>query len=322
MSQSLSLRNDEILSSIGSVLGINRDASQFDSQTLTDCRQIIRDALRLFYSPPPLDGLVHQWRFLEKPFFASSNDAYSTGTIAIGGGTVTGVGTNFPVWAANGVLRVDGHTLFVTARASGTGLTVNNNTIAVTAGTAYELHQWKFDLPADFGDFTGGVIYNHGTVGRPLRNVMAHEIQLRYVANFQTGHPCMFSIIPAGPGAVGQSYFSIWPTMDDDSTISATYRSVPFDNLHASDLLDAAALLTVQADPVHAGTLLEAIRAEADAFYNDRHEDSVHYQRFITRLRASVTYDRQHGGSVSFPANSKVDAEKVALFSHVPVYES
>lgn len=69
----------------------------------------------------------------------TNGPAYSTGTIAIDDGIVTGSGTDFPTYAAEGKLTVGGVTYTVDSRGSGTALTLDNLLVDVTAGTSYSL---------------------------------------------------------------------------------------------------------------------------------------------------------------------------------------
>jgi hypothetical protein len=92
---------------------------------------------------------------------------------------------------------VDGHSLYVTAVNTTTELLVSNTGVAAAAGSEYELYRWRYNLPDDFSEFVGGVVYTEGDSRTTyLRNVVDSEIRLRHAANFRTDDPTMYAIIP------------------------------------------------------------------------------------------------------------------------------
>lgn len=82
---------------------------------------------------------------------------YSTGTIGIASGVVTLTGGTFPEWAPDGNIVVGGSTYSVNTRNSGTELTLNNLTVNVSGGTAYELTDGPLVAPTVTGDWFMGV---------------------------------------------------------------------------------------------------------------------------------------------------------------------
>lgn len=318
MATSLRLTTDEILKAIAPIAGLYRDPSQWDASDLADVREIIRSGLRRFFNPPPVEGLIHQWRFLEKKFNASYVAPYTTGTLAVAAGVATLSGGTFPTWAADGVIRVNGRTLFVTTRTDGNNCVVNNDGLTVTAGTTYTLTRYRYPLPADFAEFIGGVAYIHPTYDRMLRGVMDTEITLRYAANFQTGQTRMYAVLPGSGDDVTPWNVMFWPTFDPDASVMSTYRANPTDNLDASDIRTGSTTV-VQIDAVHAETLLAAIQSACEEYYQQA--AGIHNARYLTLLAASVAHDRQSQGVVDFSGGNDQPGRAFYLLNHVPTYD-
>lgn len=323
MSASLSLNTDEILRAVAAVVGISRTPSSWDDTTEEDVRQIIRNGIRQFFHPPiiPGEGTSWQWRFLEKRFVGPAQDSYSTGTITVSGGTATLAGGTWPSWAGDGVLRADGHVMFVESRDSDSELTIENDAREIGAGTDFELHRWRFDLPDDFGDWLSGLVYSDGTSTKMLRNGSEREVRIHYETMWRTGETLMFAIVPpqantdgSGVGSVGRGHIVFYPTMDSETHITGPYRAVPEDNLDATDLTVGGSV--VQVDSVHAQTLLESILAAAEDFYNIK--PSVHRDKFLERLATSIKHDRHIRGYVTVGGKEGVDAARLARLNHVP----
>jgi hypothetical protein len=318
---SLNLSNQEILQAIATVAGISRELD-WDDSTKQDVWTIIRSGLRRFYSA---DG-EHQWSFMERKFYAAYSAPYSTGTVAVTGGVVTLSGGTWPTWAKDGVLVTGGTTLFITDREDNTHLSALSNTgVVVTAGSSYVIYRWRYPLPDDFGEFLDRVSYNHPTYGRLLRSTTEAEIRLRWVATFQTGQTCMYAIVPGNTsvavddgGDPSRWYFHFWPTFDANAAVAAEYRAVPLDQItSATDLLTDADTI-IQADAVHAETMLAAILAATEEFYND--QPGVHSARYASALQTSIMLDRRSQGRRDFSGGNDTRGQEFYLTNHVPTY--
>lgn len=316
----LALNTTEVLQAMVLVAGINRTVTNLDADTTQDFRLCIRNGLRAFFHPiNPRTGMAHMWRFLERPYVKSapSDDGYSTGTVTVAAGTVTLAGGTWPTWAADGILEVDGQYLYVTARTSGTVLTVSHDGLAAAAGSTYALYRWRFPLPTDFGEFIGGVTYSLASKrGKQLTPTVDTQIRLQYAANFRTGETKMYAIQAGSATDTSKQYFEFWPTMDAESLIAGTYRATPADQLHASNLSTDGAV--EQAGPMHAQALLEAILAEVELYYNDA--PGPHAARFETLLAASIAHDLATPGPTFGTVPDGADPRQIALFTHTPDY--
>lgn len=321
---SLNLSNEEILKAIATVAGISRDL-EWDDATKQDVWTIIRSGLRRFYAA---DG-EHQWSFLDQKFYGVYSAPYSTGTISMVNGTITIAGGSWPTWAKDGVLVAGGQTIFVTDRDGSAELEALSNTaLVLPALTEFTLYRWRYPLPDDFGEFRDQVVYNHPTNGRLLRSTSETEIRLRWVATFQVGQTCMYAIVPGNtrlePGDDGGDpsrwYLHFWPAFDADAAISADYRAIPLDRMTDAATITDDADSIIQADAVHAETMLAAILAATEEFYND--QPGVHSARFATAMQTSIMLDRRSQGSRDFTGANVGRGRDFFLLNHLPTYDT
>jgi len=316
---SLQLTNSEVNRAVAMVLGIDRDSDNWTTIEQDDTRAVIRAGLRKFFNPITPDGSVHQWRFLERQFTAGSEATYETGTITVVDGVVTGAGTTFPSWAADGIMRIGSETYYVDTRDSDTQLTLFQTSLDAAALTTYELHRWRYPMPADFSEFIDGLVYSNGSTSQLLQNSNEHEIRLRQATTFLTGNTQMFALYYGNVAAnltTQRWYLSVWPIFDQGAFITGTYRAMPTDLLNADITADGT---VVQVDAVHAETLLAAIMAAAEEYMNDETGGS-HAQRYRARLTASINHDRNSKGPVSFSVPKGGNPRAIALLNHTPTY--
>lgn len=101
----------------------------------------------------------HSWNYYQRQRLLQTSAVYSTGTIAVDvtGGAhermVTLSDGTWPTWAALGRLIIDGVHYEVKSRESSTIITLEPNsypTSDVASGTAYQIYQSGYLLPADF----------------------------------------------------------------------------------------------------------------------------------------------------------------------------
>lgn len=162
---SLELTHDKLITLWAYEMGYGRQ----QYSTLTPSQRGVMDQLkdsayRLFLYPDPLPGkrARHRWSFLWPETTLTLSAAYTTGTVTIVNGVVTGSGTVFPSWAAQGEITPDaGSTYSVDTRDSDTQLTLDDTSSAadVSAGTSYSLGRVEYDMPTDFGGIQDGMTY-------------------------------------------------------------------------------------------------------------------------------------------------------------------
>ncbi len=114
--------------------------SGFSADQETDILQCIKDGLRYVYS-------AHDWSFFKPVKDITTTAPYSTGTLTVVSGVVTLAGGTFPAWAADGLLKVSNGYYSVASRDSNTQVTLDDTSISVAAGAAYELA--RPDVPLD-----------------------------------------------------------------------------------------------------------------------------------------------------------------------------
>lgn len=182
MSQSLQLLNSEILATISTVAGISRDPTQWSDADNGDVRQCIRRGMRKFFQPQPLpNSTIHQWRFLERKFYASAENTspYNTGILRVHNGAAVLSGGTWPSWSLDGLIQVNGQIVYVTG-VSGSDRTIDNSSIesntitldgstitasAAAAGATIVLFGYNV-ASVDVGKtllVTAGTNFSHGT---------------------------------------------------------------------------------------------------------------------------------------------------------------
>lgn len=297
-----SLTNAEIVRSVLMTAAIGRNAGDMDPATEADVRAIIRAGLRRA-NFPVVNDYAYQWRWLEKHHPLSIDPLYETGTIAVSGGTITGTGTVFPSWAADGFVAVAGHVLYVDERTSNTVLTTTNTALTVAAGAEFTLYRYRYPLPTDFAEWLGGVVYADGTQSRILADASEPEIRLRYAIGQGLGgqspvpgwyRGTTHHAITSTPAAAGL-FIVLWPVPEPDAFIQGVYLSTPDDNLPADLTVPG---VVAQVRPIYSEVFLEAILAAAESYAGDK--AGIHEQRFQTALQQAIAHDKASGGAYDF----------------------
>jgi len=120
----------------------------YSADQTSDIEQCIEDGLKYVYAS-------HTWSFFRPVKDISTTAPYTTGTVTIALGVVTlAVGT-FPTWAADGLLKVSNSYYSIATRDSTTQVTLDDLTVAVAAGTSYELGRPEIPLDDSFEDMAG-----------------------------------------------------------------------------------------------------------------------------------------------------------------------
>lgn len=256
---------------------------------------ILDAAINTVCTPPPSrpGGPSHRWTWLYPLATISTVAAYSTGTVVIASGVVTlSDGTwASPVadWAAEGVLIHEGTTYTIDTYDSTTQVTLDDTTVTNATAKSYELARPAYDLPADFGEPDGPLVYSPGTGiwshqnRRAVQIVDIQQIQRRRQFYDTTLQPWWAAIVPkAFVTATGQRWeIRFYPIPDAVYTLSYQYRVNP------------SSLATTGFPPggqPHAETFRAAVQAETEMAIKDIH-DGPHRARFRDRLAASIAQD-------------------------------
>ena len=203
---------------------------------------------------------------------------------------VTGVGTTFPTWAAEGELTpTGGDTYPVKTYLGATGLLLDDVAVTVAAGTGYSLGRVEYDLPAAFAGFQGPLVYRpeSSTVYRPIDFTNWQIIKrCRQLYRGSTLRPTQVCLLPkAHDGTATQGWKLIFDYQADVAyVLNYRYRVNP-------DALDATHIYALGgpslSDLMLAACCYAAIRDVGD----DPNQVALARQDYLTRLSAAIADD-------------------------------
>ena len=234
---------------------------------------------------------AHRWSFLYIDAALELVPSYTTGTIAIASGVVTGTGTTFPSWAAQGDLWVDDdgemRRYSVASYSSGTSITLDDTSVNVSSGATYSLRRHWYNLPSDFaGTLDRGFAFRRDSVyaGVPLQKVGLADYQAydRDIGG-TTGTPCYFTLQPisATSGASTTWKVGFTPLPGDTMFLDYRYRIAPADVGSGQYPAGGAA---------HSETLLASFKYSI-ALYMQRNNAEERRLEYVRRLQDSINAD-------------------------------
>lgn len=234
---------------------------------------------------------AHRWSFLYPEASLELVPSYTTGTIAIAAGVVTGTGTTFPSWAAAGDLWVtdDGEMrrYSVDSRDSDTQLTLDDTGVAVTAGATYTLRRHWYNLPADFaGALDRSFAFRRDSVYAGMEIVkvgLAEFQQLDRDIDAATGTPCYFTLqpIPATSGASTTWKVGFTPLPGDTLFLDYRYRANP---------ADVSSTQYPEGGAAHSETMLASFKYSI-ALYKQLPNAEERRLEYMRRLQDSINMD-------------------------------
>lgn len=289
----LTLKRDDLLKAVGNLLGRGIDIAGWnDADFAARVDMCVDVGCRMVYEPDilPDELQVHIWSFMQPKMMSFAlSQPYSTGTVTIVAGVVTGSGTVFPSWAADGELYVNGVSYSVATRGSNTSLTLDDTSVSAPAGSSFTLQQVDYVLPELFGGFKGDLYLNQNstTFGYVLQRASKEELlayQKSGVADY-AARPCRYAVFAKDQtGAVDQrSMLTVWPLPDSAYTISGYYVINPYK-------LTSGLPYPMGGLPL-SECLREAVLSAAELEFFG--QAGVHTAKFMRRLQAAVSYDRQ-----------------------------
>lgn len=299
----LTLKRNDLLKAVGNMLGHGIDITAWDADFATRVDMVVDTGCRWVYEPEvlPNESVAHVWSFMQPKYMSFAlNQPYSTGTITIAAGVVTGSGTSFPSWAAEAELVVDGVSYSVATRSSGTSLTLDDTSVTVAAGSSYTLQQVDYLLPELFGGINGKLFLNQGnnTIGQVLERADKQQL-LQYqksgTADFAS-QPCQYAVFAADQtGASDQRWLlTVWPLPDAAYTLTFFYTINPY-------RLTSSLTYPMGGLPL-SDCLREAVLAAAELEFLG--EFRAHNQLFRSRLMAAIYRDRQRSNPGNLGQNS------------------
>ena len=272
--------------------GLNTTVASIAAGTRARLDECIQAGYRKFLFPPPFDGTVHKWSFMHPRYTLTLSAPYSTGTITVVDGVVTGSGTTFTsAMAAYELINGSDH-YTVASYSSATSITLDDLTLDVAAGSTYSLVQSEYDLPDDFGWMEGQTItfepssnsqYVYGA-----NRVSEQKIrELRAAYPERTGTPQYFSIfvdthVVDGTESVRWKV-GFWPAPDSAYRADFCYTRAAPKISESNDYFLGGML--------HAETIREAVLSEVERVFHD--QEGVHTRLFQERLATSISLDRQ-----------------------------
>ena len=312
----LSIEYTDIQTGVGLMLGWDRDPDMWSTTQDNDFALIATSGLRKFYGAYP-------WSFMTPRYTVATSPPYTTGTITVSGGTVTGSGTLFTLLSATDYwLVVNGTRYEVSALIDDDQLTISDAGLTAAAGTTYSLSRYKYTLPVNFGGFIGPLTYapSQSTYYRPVELISDDMMRMLYMSDVldNATEIVKAAVVPKSfTATLGQQWeLHHWPASTKTVHLTGRYRVV-------ADDLDAANKYPM-GGPQHANTVLYAVLSEAETRLWDN-TSSAYQQRYQECLQASIGYDRTQGapetlGALPVP-NSSGMTVRGSLAQDVALYE-
>jgi hypothetical protein len=286
---SLSLSNAEIYRDLSMVMGISRDYTQWDAQTLADAQSIIRSGRRKFYA-------AHEWSFLTHTITIPVIAPYETGTITVVNGVATLAGGTWPANAAGQRIAFDSAVYEIASRTSDSVIVLVDTAVDADALTTFKLYSTRYDLPASFGSFVGPVtIEAVADVAYGMKETaILPEFEIRKLLSRSTAFtdtPLLFATTRTiADVEIGlHAYkFEMYPLPDQAYTIRAMVRINPGDSLEeddADELVHAS----------YAELMRLSILSAAEHTYNGT--GGINSQTFMAQLPNFIRRDKVAGGA-------------------------
>lgn len=291
----------EIAREIGYVLSYGRDSSAWGvvgtpGTNFFEIDEVIQRGLRQFYNPPMLEGeqTAHEWTFLRPTTTLTTTAPYETGTVTAVAGVVTLAAGTWPSWAAQGELEISGSTYSVASRDSNSQLTLDDVSVAASAGSTYSLSRPAYTLPDSFGGKDGPMSYAVNTSGSSkIHWVDEVDIrdQLASPAGSLSAKPRIVAVRPqSSDGTTGQRFEAVfWPTPDAAYVLTYRYHALQDKLVTGEYPLGGMA----HGETILASCLFIAYEMLARNEASGASLKSSAEKAWLNRLRASVNHDRQ-----------------------------
>ena len=275
---------------IGRFLGHGHDPTDWeaDTEVVADIGDLLRSGVRRVLTPPPLpnEKYSHEWSFLRPAATLTTTAPYVTGTVTIVAGVATIAGGTWPSWAAQGALTIAGGT-YAVASVVGADLTLADTSVAADAGTTFSLGRVAYDLPLDFANIDGPLIYAAGQsiLQSEVERISEYQLLGQLNSELLRGYPRLYAVRPKAIDMTASTAYEllISPTSDAAYSLYYHYRV-------AIPQLDASNSVPPGGD-AHGELYLEACLAAAEQKFHDG--AALHTARFQECLVASVSHDRR-----------------------------
>lgn len=250
----------------------------------------INSGLRMFYSPPSVDGATaHEWSFLRPITTLTLQAPYSTGTVAVASGVVTLTGGTFPSWAAAGRISINATEYEVSTRDSGTQVTLVDTSVTVSSGATYELFQDDYTLGDDFERLLSPPTYNPGGSNKwaPIQvpEAVIRDWRSQETSRTGTQYPTYYAIrsLTNDPTVGTRSQILFYPSVATTAILEYQYKVRP------SELTTTNKYAWGASD--HSETIKDAVLAAFEMHIDGT--PGVFNQKFQQSLMASIARDRR-----------------------------
>ncbi len=282
----LTVSYDTLLAEVGEQLfGI---VTGFVSEQTRQIERCMKHGLNDVYS-------AHPWSFFRPIREITTTAPYSTGTITIVAGVVTLAGGTWPSWAALGVLKVDNNYYDVDTRDSNSQITLEDVSIAASAGTSYQLGRQEYDLPVGFEAISVDSDLNYEP-GQSQCYPAVKQRADRTIRGMQQGEPfyarpLYYSVrtVEFDPTVGSRKRLAFYPTPD-----LAYVLKVPM--ILRPTMIDATNKYPVGGETL-AQLITEACLAAAERDYDE--QPGRHTQRFIEMLPLAIAADMEKSSPTS-----------------------
>ena len=300
---SMTVSYSYLLERVGVYLyGIRSGFSTDRTNNIKDC---IRDGLNNLYT-------AHNWSYFRPVVDLTTTAPYSTGTVTIVAGVVTLAGGTFPSWAADGMLKIGSNYYSVATRDSNTQLTLDDVTVAATAGTTYQLARMEVPLPDAFEAIANDsdlTYYPDQTeLSPPVRQKHDQSIRKWQQHDPQFERPLYYSIRTTqfDPTVGSRKVLALYPIPN-----AAYVLRVPM-------VLRPVMLDTDNPYPIGGEQLGQLIVESclASAEHNFEERDHVHTKRYMELLPLAIKRDQEHSSATSLGSDGSVSHSGVFSDSH------
>ena len=238
---------------------------------------------------------AYNWSFLYKLATLELVPSYTTGTIAIASGVVTGTGTVFPSWAAEGDLWVTDDSEMrqytVASRGGDTAITLDDLTVNVSAGATYTLRRQFYNLPTDFGGTVDkGFAFRRDSIyaGRAIQKLGHADFQMMdSEVGGTSGVPCYYFLqtIPVTATASTTWRVAFTPLPGDTMFLDYRYKIIAADVDTTNDYPYGGAN--------HSETILASLKYSAALYFEKPNSQELYFE-YQQKLRDSIRQEQHY----------------------------
>jgi hypothetical protein len=305
----LQLTWTEIETEIGRYLGLDRTQGNWTADEIADVAACIKRGSRQFYFPVKTDPtvLAHRWSFLRPQstltiwddVVAADAITVSTAVYASPVTTITASAAVFYPSMEEKSLAFDenSNTYVIDEYVSSTVVKVTGDASGEAGNTITIDSEDTFTMPWDYGGMAADGKFTYDNAENTLNFVtLTTDVRIRQLRamDISSGTPWLCAIVPLKTaGTQGQRWEAMFHQPPNDVfVLHYRYYILP-------DALVDTSLEYPYGSVAHSETILESCLAIAEVREKDSAE-TVHQERFLSLLQASIDHDRGLGEPVQF----------------------